>query len=83
MLTNRLDSAKIFLNALGESLHERLDGMSDEELRDIFDGCGELTRTNCWWLAYQLAPAVRSAIEATLRTREYRASRTAPDSSHD
>ncbi len=78
-----LSEAKKFLNAEGETLVDRLEQMSDEELSRLRDGCNELTNTNCWWLAYQLAPAVREAIKVILHSREYKARRAALEAQHD
>jgi hypothetical protein len=64
-----LKDAKAFLNELGNTLHQRIEALSDDQLRQIIAGCDQLTETNCWYTAYRLAPAVREAAEDHLHSR--------------
>ena len=43
--------------------------LSDDELRKIIRECRKLSRTNCWFLEYELKDIVISRAKAFLETR--------------
>ena len=48
---------------MGDAASTYINGLPDEELYFIKGGIGQLTTTNCWWLIYELAPAIRGLVE--------------------
>ena len=52
-----------------------INGLPDEELYFIKGGLEQLSTTNCWWLIYELAPAIRGLVEEA----EYRRKAEAED----
>jgi hypothetical protein len=64
------------LNGALSGVIPALEAMSDNELRNVRSAPKKMTNTNCWWLAYSMAPELSRVADSILkqRARERRAS---------
>lgn len=62
------------LRRLADTFFGTLDAMTDAELRAVRREVKRLSETNCWWLAYRIAPLADVLADGLLGSRR-RASR--------
>lgn len=46
------------------ALFDRVDALSDEEIAELIDACGKTSETNCWFVSYAVAKAMRPIAES-------------------
>lgn len=56
-------------------LHERLDRMSDADLRELYEAAQAVSSTNCWCMTFDVAKSLRPAAEEILGWRRHDAQR--------
>lgn len=53
-----------------KAIREKLSEMTDEELKQIYKDCCNLTKTNCWWATYGTGPEVKKWVKNNLLERD-------------
>lgn len=57
------------LNNAIDGIYPALNAMTDAELKLVRSAPKKMTTSNCWWLAYELAPHVADIADGILKCR--------------